>query len=109
MGKPIKPIQKAPIEFAGREFSCLKYWQSASAVKVNLSGRRLIFRSPVSINSGSFRASVEAAGKGKERGGCCREYADSNLESNRLYDEIQKSADFGRRKILGRVQRIQRE
>ena len=35
--------------------------------------------------------------------------ADSNLESNRLYDEIQKSADFGRRKILGRVQRIERE
>jgi len=65
MGKPIKPIQKAPIEFAGREFSCLKYWQSASAVKVNLSGRRLIFRSPVSINSGSFRASVEAAVKAK--------------------------------------------
>ena len=35
--------------------------------------------------------------------------AHSNLESNGLDEEIQKSADFGRRKILGRVQRIERE
>jgi hypothetical protein len=30
-------------------------------------------------------------------------HADSDLESNCLDDEIQESADFGRRKILGRV------
>jgi hypothetical protein len=27
LGEPVKPIQKASIEFAGREFSRLKYWQ----------------------------------------------------------------------------------
>jgi hypothetical protein len=48
LGKPVKPIQKASIEFAGREFSRPKYWQSASAVKANLSDRPSIFRSPTS-------------------------------------------------------------
>src|SRR5580692_10833220 len=52
------------------------------------------------VRSSAFQA-FQAAVKQRTRG-CCREYADSNLESDSLYDEIQKSADFGRRKILRR-------